>query len=122
MKGTAHPCMTSLCVLSRTQSRRIFAGHWTDKNGVLNRTGYFPGKKNPQAMSASGCAMDEAMDNDRLFVSWLSENGASFPKLEWPVFSWPGQPHDGERGVLVTEVRFWAIADTSVSNSRNSCT
>jgi histone-lysine N-methyltransferase SETD3 len=38
-------------------------------------------------------------DAEASFVAWLLEGGASFPKLEWPVFDWPGQPHDGERGV-----------------------
>jgi len=33
------------------------------------------------------------------FVSWLQAGGAAFPKLAWPVYEWPGQPHDGERGV-----------------------
>lgn len=45
----------------------------------------------------------EATEEDREFLSWLRENGATFPKLMWPVYRWPGQPHDGERGVLVTE-------------------
>ena len=36
------------------------------------------------------------------FVDWLVAGGASFPKLEWPVYEWPGQPHDGERGVRCT--------------------
>ena len=33
------------------------------------------------------------------FVAWLTAGGATFPKLVWPVYAWPGQPHDGERGV-----------------------
>jgi hypothetical protein len=36
------------------------------------------------------------------FVAWLEAGGALFPKLEWPVYDWPGQPHDGERGVRCT--------------------
>jgi hypothetical protein len=36
------------------------------------------------------------------FVGWLGRGGAAFPKLEWPVYEWPGQPHDGERGVRCT--------------------
>eukprot|EP00961_Rhodomonas_salina_P297503 3937265-Rhodomonas_salina.5 len=37
------------------------------------------------------------------FLAWLNHHGAQYPKLEWPVWSWPGQPHDGERGVRCTE-------------------
>ena len=48
-------------------------------------------------MSAQKNAASEAA-----FVAWLLEGGASFPKLEWPVYDWPGQPHDGERGVQCT--------------------
>ena len=40
---------------------------------------------------------------EKMFVEWLINNGARFPKLEWPVFTWPGEVHDGERGVRVTD-------------------
>ncbi|KAJ1488811.1 hypothetical protein T484DRAFT_1886782, partial [Baffinella frigidus] len=42
-------------------------------------------------------------DADKAFTAWLLEHGAAFPKLQWPVWEWPGQPHDGERGVMATE-------------------
>ena len=48
-------------------------------------------------------AEDDPTETEEKFVAWLLKNGASFPKLKWPVFSWPGQVHDGERGVQVIE-------------------
>ena len=41
-------------------------------------------------------------ESERAFLAWLVEGGATFQKLEWPVYEWPGQPHDGERGVRCT--------------------
>jgi hypothetical protein len=46
---------------------------------------------------------DDPRKIESCFVEWLLSNGAQFPKLQWPVFSWPGEAHDGERGVRVVE-------------------
>jgi hypothetical protein len=56
-------------------------------------------------MDSKGSTYPEgATEDDIAFLDWLGKNGAKFPKLRWPVYSWPGQPHDGERGVLAIEV------------------
>ncbi|EKX44656.1 hypothetical protein GUITHDRAFT_109433 [Guillardia theta CCMP2712] len=45
--------------------------------------------------------MAEVSEKEQRFLAWLREHGAKFDKLEWPVYRWPGKPHDGERGVRV---------------------
>lgn len=59
--------------------------------------------QDPGAVSMSDLPPQEATEEDTEFLDWLVDNGATFPKLMWPVYRWPGQPHDGERGVMVTE-------------------
>ncbi len=51
---------------------------------------------------------DDATEEGIAFLEWLTNNGAKFSKLQWTVYSWPGQPHDGERGDLAIEV--WIFA------------
>ena len=64
-------------------------------------------------------------DAEAAFVAWLQEGGATFPKLEWPVYEWPGQPHDGERGVRCTQdiavraVRQWLALVGATHRSTN---
>jgi hypothetical protein len=61
-------------------------------------------KQKPEPKKKSLRAINEdPVQIEKNFVEWLLQNGARFPKLEWPVFSWPGEVHDGERGVRVTE-------------------